>query len=370
MLIGSQLSYHANSNTYTTRNDRINPTPWDGSDVTLGNVDFSDPTAVDNARTAIMQMRAWDDFVDWGFRPECQGVARRTIADMVLQLKAAIWADDFPNETMVDGFKPEDLYAAQVRLFSLLSAQGLEAMTAMPQLVAEGIRYMPHMGSAEGNGLLRMVVTSHVVSALTELGPQASAATNTLSEHAQIWEEAEPYRAEAVRLEGLARSGQTDYDSAIAMEAAARIWETADESRIAVGRALRFAAWHWKQFGTTERAAQLEQAAAEIFEAAGKASESARAYAEAASNWSLLGDQATAAECYAKEAAAWEVSGYYQWAAESYQAAGSPIRAASAWKLALDDADANANALAQWDVITNAAPLFEFDMESEEKLVG
>lgn len=422
----------------------------DGNPALLSDIDFSDPVAVESARSTILQMTVWDDFVGNAFRHGCEPEARIVLADTVLLLKAAAWEKDFFCKVLADGLAPEDLLAAQVRLFSLLSPQGLRAMTAKHEVTAEGIRYTPDTGNAGVDGLLRMVVSADVIDALRRLGPAVSEVADTLDAHARAWRMAGPGRAEAQGWEQVAWMAEMEQNhdaGARAMEKAATAWETADQSGIAVAHAWRCAAGHLRDAGQFDRAAQVYERAARIYEAAGLHGQQATAYRNAAWSWDAAGQDKSAAQTqemeamaweiadqsdvalaealdtagwrwktagllvraaqsfekaaslydaagrlekvadtcgqaascrddagqgaraatgWAKAAAAWEVVHNFQMAAECWRKAGSPGQQVRAWKLALQDASAEA----EQEILMSGTPLFRFDMEFEGALRG
>lgn len=368
MQIGLRLPHSADLTIYATRLNGARLIGTDGNSPMLGEVDFSDPVAVANARTALLRMAVWDDFVRDAFQPERHPEARQAIADTILCLKAAVWKE-YRNVNPIDGLAAKDLHAAQVRLFSLLSPEGLEALTASYEVAAEGIRYTPDSCHAEVNGLLRMVVAGQVISGLRELGPAANLVADTLDKHALAWREAEPARVEAENLVAASKrakqAGMLSH-AAAAIQKSAEAWEVADQSKVAMANALHRAAWQWAKLGELAAAARLGDQAASLFENAGETERAAKAYENAASWWDEADQNAAATRASTKAATAWEEARVYQDAALNWEAAGSPVRAAHAWKQALQDAGTGTPAAD--DVIENGALLFNSGMEYEQTL--
>lgn len=342
MQTGIRLPHGADFNIFTTRINGANTAGTDGDAPLLDELDFSDPVAVVNARTALLQMAVWEDFVKDSFQHGHEQEAREAIADTVLCLKAALWKE-YRNSDPVDGLAKEDLHAAQTRFFSLLSPQGIKAVTAAYELAAEGIRYSPDTGHAVVNGLLRMVVSEEVISALRALGPAASQVAETLDEHAQVWRDVEPARNRAKQLAATSMQAERDGDrhrAATDMKESAFFWSFADHSDVSMAQALHLAARQLSSVCEHRRAAELLDMSGGLFTGAAEFERAAQVFETAALCSLAEGEDDRAAVNWQRAAGSWERADVYEDAAECWEAAGSPGLAAFARKRALQDAGA------------------------------
>lgn len=349
-------------------------TPWTGrgsvnigpnDNAVLGYVDYGDADQVETARQAILGMESWSSMVPWAFQSGREDEGLAAIARIILCTKAYYWSRDI-GEMPVSGLRPADALAAQVSLFSVLSPLGLQALTARPEVVGDGIRYTPDTGDAEADKLLRMVVTQELVSALRALPGSSGDAAELLETHARAWRQAEPLREAASRLEDegwKARRTRNYGDAARTLERAAMMWRSADQSGLETARALGAASLNWSEIDAFARAASADVEAAKIWAAAGLFGNAARAYSIAARNLNRAGQHASTEQAHAHEARAWEVADHPAFAAAAWQLSGSPERAARNWMRALQDAGAGSQAAA--DISVRGAPMFAIALDEE-----
>lgn len=325
MPTGLQSLRGPNLTTYTTASNNANVTTDYGNPIPR-NVDFTDQTAVDSAGETIKQV-ARTIVASWAIQPESKAEeAVDAMTSIAMCRKAALWDQANYGATPVEGFEQEHLLAATVKLFSVISTEGLRAMTNRYEVVAEGIRYLPDTGDAEVDDLLSTVVSEQVISALRKQvpgGPEVAVA-DTLESHLQAWRSVEPIRTEANRLIG---KGEDRFDSlnfrgsAKSLEKAAKAWEGADRSKIAVAKALNQAAVSWRAVGEYGRGAVLLEAAGTIYKDARQPGEAARAFGDAASTWTRAGEHGRAALVYVTEARAWEAVDRQDSAADAWESA-------------------------------------------------
>lgn len=332
--------------------------------ISLANVDYSDLVAVRAVRDSIPSWEVWDDIVDGAFLDRRAPDALRAIASIIVCQQAAVWSRQHAGAQPAPGLSMDDLLAAQVELFSLLSPSGLSFMTDRRDVAAGGIRYMPQTGDAEVDDLLETIVSEPVITALLAL-PGASYAANTLNAHAEAWRNLAPQRERAEKLRMQAKRARDCGDffhAAHTLERAAMVWSRADESGRVAAQTLCHAASNWKIIGGYDRAAMLQIHAAKMWTVAGQPDDAAQAYAAAAGDLNLADRPDLAKKMYGEEAQSWEAADDLPFAAVAWQRAGSPDRAARLWKQAWHDADEDATAA---DIAVNAAALFNVVMESE-----
>lgn len=393
----------------------------------MGDVDFSDPAAVEAARSAILQLSALDEFVGWAFEDDGDE-ARGAIAVAVLCEKAAVWQQANDGKPVAEGLSQDAMVGAKAKVFSLLSTQGLQAMTADYKVVGDGIRYTPDTGNVELDDLLSMVVTEAVIKALREHTPRASETADTLDQYASIFTMRKRSRAKAKRWEEAAQSvrAERQFDmAAVAEEKAADAWMSGDRPVMAAV-SYKQAASDWltaiDRWGVHQypRAARASKKAAAAWQTAGYSNEAALAYDREAKAWESNSDHARAAQAYEMAAAVrldagrlalagqscglaaaqWDdarqpvrsaqasvkqavylgraadelrkigqselLSSMVKSQARAWQAAGFPERAAQAWKSAL--LDVGAETIEADEVVTEAEPLFGISLDEEQTL--
>jgi hypothetical protein len=162
MRTGLRLTHGADVPIFSTGIHQTTLADVDCSNPMLGELDYGDASAVGRAREAIMRMGVWVSVVDWAFQEKCQEDGLEAIVNAVLCEKAAVWQRENPSPEPIAGLHPQDVLAAQVGLFSLLSPLGVKAFAADHEMVADGIRFRPDTGNPEVGRLLSMVVPEGV----------------------------------------------------------------------------------------------------------------------------------------------------------------------------------------------------------------
>lgn len=383
MQTGLQVTSGGNLTVLSTRDNAAHHMIVHYGNPLLDAVDYSDPIAVEAARTAILQMPVWDNILGWVFRDGCEPEGRVSLVETVLCQRAAIWRQENVGRTTAMELGEDALVNAQAAFFSLLSPLGCQFMTAKYQGEPGGMCYTPKTGNADVDELLRMVVPEEVISALRELGPDTNEIADTLEKHAQSWNSVQQSRESAARWKEQATAKCTtgDFDmAAVALRNAAAAWKAGDRPVMAaIAYDAAASNWHsamekWK-VDYYARAGQSSEDAAVLWEAAHWPREAAMAYSAAAVSWTKNESHSSAAQAHEMAAKALLNAGEVeaaaeQWglAARSWVDAGRHDKAAQSWKAALLAADTAPDDI--FDAIAGGKSLFDFALENEETLQG
>lgn len=372
MRTGMPLSQGANLPIYSSRLDTASQVNADCGNPMLEDVDYSNPVAVGCARDAILRMRLWDGVVEMAVEAGSEIEAREAIADIVLCQKAVTWQRDNPTRQPVAELSEGHLQAAQVRLFRLLSVDGVNAMTARYRMLPDGIGYTPATGYAEADEMLATVVSESVVKAVLEGPDRACCAAQTLAGHAEAWRLSRRSYATALHwdIAGLVHQIDTDFrQAALAQETAAAAWEAAarpEDAAVTYEKASE----NWSQAEAQREAAQACEKAAVAWATAGESGQAGRVWEEVAKIWYFGSESAMAAQANERAAEAYLDAGETRlavnalvMAAASWEGARMPVQAARTWTKAMQRAGED-TVLAE-RVLAKASSLFHVDQASE-----
>lgn len=367
MRTGLQFPPGADSTTLLTGRSSADHVIAECGNPMLDDVDYDNIEAVERAREAILRMGVWNA-VAWVFEPGGEHEALEAIADAFLCQQAAIWQRNHPDRLLVAGLSERHLHAAQVRVLSLLSSRGAQTMTADYVLMPDGIRYLPKTGYGEADEMLTMVVSEPVMHAVLEGTAGSCHAAAHLAEHAHAramyWE----------RVGGRELATGNFEAAALSQEAAARVWQGAGRPTQA-GVIYDKAAENWWRLDRYDEGARASEKSAVAWAVAGEPGQAGRAYLEAAMGWHFGRKSAMAAQAFEMAAEVFhdacgsesdQAINAWTMAAAIWNRAGAPDQAVRVWTNALkkDDPD---TAVAR-KASTEASSLFRVALEYENAL--